>query len=346
VGNLSGFQPQAETPNTFYDRTTELLCAALLLMAFATETGGDLVLHAAWRSMPDNTEDWAALRRALIEVRERLAGIASEMTALRNAPEAFAARYWRDFYRALLLGATRSALTKLLLIFLVTLTLAAPRVRAQDHLDLVVAIDSTRSVATVGPDGKSDFQRNVEGVSRALALVPAGTRLTIIGITDHSFTEPYMLMRAQISDDPGYFGERLNGARNQLIRTWDQKAARLSPYFRETDIFGALELASQIFGEDRSANRKELVIFSDMRESVPGMDFERLKLIPAYVDESGKCGELISLTDVYVYAAGVDGAGKSMAYWESLHRFWLVYFHLTGAVLGSFAVPSALPQNR
>jgi len=40
-------QPQTQTPNTFYDRATGLLCAALLLMAFATEVGGGLVLHAA-----------------------------------------------------------------------------------------------------------------------------------------------------------------------------------------------------------------------------------------------------------------------------------------------------------
>jgi hypothetical protein len=149
-----------------------------------------------------------------------------------------------------------------------------------------------------------------------------------------------------VPNDPGYFGERLIAAHNRILGAWIQKAAHLRPDFKQTDIFGALELASQLFAEEPGAIRKQLIIFSDMRESVPGLDFERLKLIPAYVDESGRCGELISLTDVYVYAAGVDGAGKSMAYWDSLHRFWLVYFHLTGAVLGSFAVPSELPDDQ
>jgi hypothetical protein len=339
-------QPQAETPNTFYDRATELLCAALLLMAFATETGGGLVLHAAWRSMPDNTEDWAGLRHELVGIRGQLAAIASEITALRNAPQVFEARYWRDFYRALLLGATRSAMTKLLLVFLAALTLDAPRARAQDHLNLVVAIDLTRSVATVGPDGKSDFQKNVEGVSRVLAQVPAGTRLTVIGITGHSFTEPYILMRAQVPDDPGYFGERLSGARGQIVRAWSQKAARLSPDFKLTDIFGALELASQLFAEDQSADLKELVIFSDMRESVPGLDFERMKLVPAYRPIQVRFGEATSLRNVHVYVAGVDGAGKSIAYWKTLNRFWGEFLKNAGATLEYFAVLAELPEGR
>jgi hypothetical protein len=338
-------QPQAETPNAFYDRTTELLCAALLLMAFATEVGGGLVLHAAWRSMPNNSEDWAALRRELVEVHGRLAAIASEITALRNAPQVFEARYWRDFYRALLLNATRSAMTKLLVLLFAVTAFAAPKARAQSHLNLVIAIDLTRSVATVGPDGKTDFQKDVEGVSHVLAQVPAGTRLTIIGITDRSFTEPYILMRAQVPDDPGYFGERLAAAQNQIVRAWNQKAARLKPDFKQTDIFGTLEFASQLFAEKPGANRKELVVFSDMRESVPGLDFERMKLIPAYQALAAKCGETPKLTNLQVDVAGVDGAEKSAGYWESLHRFWVSCLEHAGYDVKAFNVLAELPSG-
>jgi hypothetical protein len=338
-------QPQAETPNTFYDRTTELLCAALLLMAFATEVGGGLLLHVAWRSMPDNSEDWGALRRELVEVRGRLAAIASEITMLRNAPQVFEAHYWRDFYRALLLNATRSAMTKLLMVMLAVITFTAPRARAQGHLDLVIAIDLSESVAATGPDGQSDFQKNVEGVSRVLAQVPAGARVTLIGITDRSFTEPYILMRAQVPDDPGYFGERLTRARNQLVHAWSQKAARLNPDFSQTDIFGALELASQLFADEPGTSRKELVIFSDMRESMPGIDFEKMKLIPAYEAVADRYGESPALRMVQVYVAGVDGAGKSTGYWDSLHRFWAGYLEQAGCEVESFNVLAELPTE-
>jgi hypothetical protein len=331
-------QPQTQAENTFYDRATGLLCAALLLMAFATEVGGGLVLHEAWRSLPDDSEDWAALRRELLALRGRMAEIAFQITALRNAPQAFEARYWRDFYRALLLGATRGAMAKLLLVLIAGVAFAVPRAHAEDHLDLVVAIDLTQSVAAIGPDGKSDFQKNVEGVGKLLAQVPAGTQLTVIGITDHSFSEPYILIRARVPDDPGYFGERLTAARSQIIRAWNQKTADLKPEFKHTDIFGALELASQIFTQNQGATRKELVIFSDMRESAPGLDFERMRWVPLYQVIASRCGASPELMGVQAFVAGADGEGKSTAYWESLHRFWSNYFQNSGAALDDFSV--------
>ena len=278
-------------------------------------------------------------------VRRRLAEIVYQVTALRNAPQAFEARYWRDFYRALLLGATRNAITRLLLVLLVFVGLVAPHARAQSHLDLVVAIDLTQSVAATGPDGRSDFQKNVEGVGKVLAQIPAGARLTIIGITDQSFSEPYLLMRAQVPDDPGYFGEKLTAARGEIVRAWERRSAELRPSFRQTDIFGALELASQILSQDQSANRRELVVFSDMRESVPFLDFERAKVVPEYRFVANKCGELSALKNTVVYLVGVDGAGKSAAYWESLHQFWREYFQDTGATLKTFTVLRDSPQE-
>lgn len=335
---IDGAETQPASPNTFYDRATVLLCAALLLMAFATEMGGGLVLHDAWRLSPDDSEDWAGLRRDLIEVRWRMAEIASEMTKLRNEPDIFTARFWRDFYRALLLNATRSAMTKLLVAFVAFFVLAVPRARPEDRLNLVIAIDLTRSVAAPGPDGQSDFQKNVEGVTRVLARVPAGSRLTIIGITDRTFAEPYILMSAHVPDEPGYFGERLNAARGQIVRVWMERTAHLTPNFQQTDIFGTLELASQIFAQQPDLARKELVIFSDMRESAPCLDLERAKLVPAFQAIAKKCGEMSSLRDIQVYVAGADGAGKSMAYWQSLRNFWNDYLRKGGAILERFTV--------
>ena len=335
---IDGAPTQPASPNTFYDRATILLCAALFLMAFATEAGGGLALHEAWSSNSDDSEDWAGLRRQLISIRWRMAEIASEITRLRNAPGIFVARFWRDFYRALLLNATRSAMTKLLMAFFALSVVFAPRVRAENRLNLVITIDLTRSVAATGPDGQSDFQRNVAGVTRLLAQIPAGTRLTIIGITDQSFAEPYILMSARIPDEPGYFGERLNAARSLIVRAWTERAARLTPTFQQTDIFGALDLASQLFAQQPDPGRKELVIFSDMRESMPCLDLERAKIVPTFKGIVNKCGETAPLQNVQVYVAGADGAGMSMAYWQSLRTFWTDYLDKAGATAESFSV--------
>lgn len=337
-------QPQTEPTNTFYDHATACLCAALLLMAFATELGGGLALHAAWHSMPDGSEDWAALRRELVEVRKRLAAIASEVTALRNASEVFAARYWRDFYRALLLGATRNAITKLLFILLVALAFTARCAHAEDRLNLVIAIDLTRSVATIGADHKTDFQKNIDGVNQLLAVAPAGSRISVIGITEHSFSQPYILLSARISDDAGYFGERLTAARSQLVRAWAKRSGNLTPSFQRTDILGALQLANEIFDQQPDASHRTLVIFSDMRQSTPDLDLEASKIVPPFATMATRCGIPPSLQNVRGYVLGVDGAGRSSVYWFSLQQFWKDYFQNAGAVLKSYSVLREMPQ--
>lgn len=63
-------------------------------------------------------------------------------------------------------------MTKLLVLFLAIAYFGAGRARAEDRLNLVVAIDLTRSVAVSGPDGKSEFQKNVDGVHACSSRFP------------------------------------------------------------------------------------------------------------------------------------------------------------------------------
>ena len=154
------------------------------------------------------------------------------------------------------------------------------------------------------------------------------------------------MIRAHVPGDPGYFGERLTAARNQIIRAWDRKTAYLKPEFKQTDIFGALELASQILAQDQGATRRELVVFSDIPESIQGLDFEGMRLAPQYLAVVARRGELPDMRDVHVLAMGVDGAGKSTAYWESLRRFWRDYFQNAGVAFERFSVLRGLPLDR
>jgi hypothetical protein len=337
-------QPQPETQNTFYDSTLVLLRTALFLMAFATELGAGLVLREAWRSTPDSSEDWNKLRYELAEVRQRMVAIACQVTILRNEPGIFVARFWHDFYRAMLSNAVRSAMTKLLILILGLSVLAAKPGHAEDHLSEVVVIDLTQSVAATGPDAKSEFQKNIDGVTRLLSEAPAGSRITVIGITDHSFAQPYILLSARVPGDAGYFGERLAAARNQLVRAWKQRSSNLTPHYQQTDILGALQLANQIFAQQPDAGRRTLVIFSDMRQSTPDLNLEGTKIAPSFAAVVNRCGALPALQNVQGYVLGADGAGKSSAYWQSLQTFWRVYFHNAGAVLQSYSVLRELPQ--
>lgn len=338
-------QPPAGSENTFYEQSGRSLRLAMLFLAFSMEIGAGLALREAWRSMPDTSENWKALRAELAATRHLKATIARLMIDLRNEPGIFAARFWRDFYRAMLSNAVRSAMTKLLVLALAVSVYGTCHASTQDHLDLVIAIDLTRSVAVLGPDDKSEYQKNVDGVARVLSQVPAGSRVTVIGITDHSFSQPYILLSAKVGADTGYFGERLNSARNQLHRAWKVRAAQLNPHFVHTDVFGALKLASQVFAQDLDACGKILVIFSDMRQSTPELDLESqstsrfIPLIPH------RLGPVSALQNVKIRILGVDGSGRSSIYWQGLRDFWESYFQHSGAVLQDYTVLRQTPET-
>lgn len=326
---------QPPLQDTFYDSTLGLLRVALLLFAFAMELGAGLALHEASHTAPNNAEDWKKLGADLALTRQGMAVIAREATMLRNEPAIFAARFWRDFYKGLITNAVRNAMTKLLLLVL-AVALCGPvltRAQASEPLNLVVAIDLSRSVAAAGPDGKTEFQKNVDGVTRILAEVPAGASVTVIGITDHSFTQPYIVLRARVPDDAGYFGERLQAARAQITSAWKARSMKLSPQFRGTDILGTLALVNQVIAEQSGAGCEALVIFSDMRESSPAIDFEALETVPSYAILAQRFGKLPDLKGLQVYLLGVDAAGKSLGNWQSLEGFWRDYFRHAGATV-------------
>src|SRR5262249_33371305 len=130
----------------------------------------------------------------------------------------------------------------------VFLLLAMPLcAQTQRPIELVIAIDLTKSVAARTPEGRTSFQKSVEGVGHALGQIATGTHVTIIAITDNSFTQPYGLLSASVASDEGYFGEKLSTARRQLVAAWKKKSQSLSPTFPKTDLIGAFLLAADIF---------------------------------------------------------------------------------------------------
>jgi hypothetical protein len=90
--------------------------------------------------------------------------------------------------------------------------------------------------------------------------------------------------------------------------------------------------------------RRTLVLFSDMRQSTPDLNLESLRIVPSFSSVAKRCGALPDFHNVQVYFLGVDGAGRSTIYWESLQCFWTAYFHNAGAVLENYSVLRELPQ--
>jgi hypothetical protein len=150
---IDNAEPQQIPQNDFYVRTVPLLRLAMLFLAFSIEVGSGIALRESRRSGPNSSEDWGALRRELRDVRQRKAGTMRAAVDLHNEPGIFAARFRRDFYRAMLLNAVRSAMTKLLLVMIGIAFAASSSAHGQVRKDLIVAIDLTASVSATGPDG-------------------------------------------------------------------------------------------------------------------------------------------------------------------------------------------------
>ncbi len=206
----------------------------------------------------------------------------------------------------------------------------------ETHTTIVIAVDLSRSVDVRGPDGKTEFQKNIEAVAKQLAQVPAGSRITIIGITDHSFIQPLILLSATIPADAGSFGERLSAARDELVRRWQTRKATLVPRFGQTDIIGAMMLAGQLWRTPVSSYRRLLVIYSDMRQSTFDLNLEASPSGHNAYDTIRK-QDTSSLSGVEVEIVGVDGAGRSMNYWRDLRRFWVDYLNACGAKLTQYS---------
>ncbi len=329
--------------NTFYDRTLGLLRLVMALLAFAIEIGAGIAFHEASQWSSDTGEDALALRRELAAVQEQMIAHGHEVWALEHAGAAFEHEFWRDFYRSLINGVRRGALQKLMVVALAAGVVVHGRAQTSERVDVVLLLDLSRSVAVQG-HGKAEFEKSIQGVATILGTLPARARVNVVGITDDSFASPYIILSGELSSDPGYFNERLAKGRGALVHAWDERSAKLAPRYSETDILGALLVASEILNEAPRGGRKVLVVFSDMRQATPALNLERMMPATALVKRVAMSKQVADLGGVDVYAEGVDGTGESMAYWQRLEEFWLAYFAQAGATVRRYSVLRDLPE--
>ncbi len=344
---LSGETPAAPAQTDFYQQTVCLLRAVMALLALAMEIGAGLALYEARRHSPSAGEDAGRVAQELQAIQQRMVAKLEELRKIENAAAVFQHQFWRDFYRALADGVSSSrALVKASAFVLAMLLALSTNVQAAEPLNLVIALDLTKSVAVGSPGQRQEFEKNIEATAHILARVPANTRITVIGITDQSFGEPLTVLDARIPADAGYFQERLTAARQALLQAWAARAKSLVPSFKRTDILGVLLLASQIF-QNSPKSGKVLVIFSDMRENAGNLNLEKSKGdVHLALARAAQGRTTPDLKGVEVYVLGADNARKPMSYWTSLRDSWAEYFKRTGADLKTYTVLRELPDLR
>jgi len=338
----------APPQNSFYQDTKLLLRLTLALLAVAMELGAGLALYDARRLGAGTGEDYEKLSRELRETKQKMAGLLYESGMLANQAAVFGARFWRNFYRAMLTHTLRNAATKLfpVLLLLFVPFLCHAQVRSAEHLNLLIALDLSSSVAARGHDGATEFQKNVQAITSLVGEVPASSRITVLGITENSFSQPYVLLSAKVGSDPGYFGEKLAAARQQLVKTWQARSAHLAPSTCGTDILGALVVAGEMLRQAPSGSRKVLVVYSDMRNYTKDLDQERrvVRQTDVALAKLAANGLLADLHGVEVYALGVDAAGEDVSRWSALREFWSAYFSKAEANLKSYSIVRETPQ--
>jgi hypothetical protein len=252
----------------------------------------------------------------------------------------FVTKFWRDFHWAVLkrsIGNVTKAFTAGLFFFLF---LAVSATKAQQPIELVVLLDLSQSVGANGPDSRSEFQKNVAGVSQVLRQVPAGAHVTVLGITDDSFAQPYFLLSPTVASETGYFGEKLAVARQRLETSWKNRSHDLAPSFPGTDLFGGFLVASQIFQKAGAGRRDVLVVFSNMWQETREFNFGKTAepCAPGKMDQVRFQKLLANLRDAEVYALGTDFPGKGKSEWVCVHEFWAKYFLEAQATLRSYSV--------
>lgn len=323
-----------ESPqNNFYDESVGYLQLVMVLFAGALELGAGAAWREARRWGLPSGEDREALWLKLGEIRQEMVSCAYSASVLEGEGAAFEEGFRRDFDRSFLRRAQIGVLNKLLIGLIALLLLGQARAVAADRLNLVVAIDLSASVSTKGLDEKTECERNIVAVSKILASAPAGSNVTVVAITDRSFTSPYILLQAKIGKDEGYFKERLNDARQHLMTAWRKRSREKSCQFRQTDIFGSLFVISQL----ANAEHTVLVILSDMRHDMGGnsrWNGEEMNIQTAPVP----------LKDVEVHVLGVSGSGVTVAQWQRLRTFWTQYFQVAGAIVKSYSMLRDIPD--
>jgi len=339
-----GTQGSALPENNFYKDTLPLLRLVMAFLAVAMELGAGLAFHDAQRlsneAKADSQTDYEVLRNELKVVRGQMVARLYEIDSCQREAPIFVARFWRDFYRAMLVHTVRSALYKLVLFALLAVPFASSQAFAQERLELVIALDLTESTNHKAPDGRTGFKKNVDAITQLLARIPSGSHVTVLGITNNSFAQPYVLLSANVSPDEGYFKERLASARRAMAQAWTARSASLKPAFRQTDVFGAALLAGQVFEKSPANTKKVLVILSDMVHETKSLTLK--KSTEAYRREQlarlKASGMTTNLKNVDIHVLGSEVHDIQPFEWHRLQEFWKEYFRVSEANLIQYSV--------
>jgi hypothetical protein len=83
-----------------------------------------------------------------------------------------------------------------------------------------------------------------------------------------------------------------------------------------------------------------------MRQATGALNFEHQSVVrtDSALQQVGNNKLFADLHDVDVYAEGVDAAGETVGYWQSLRDFWMAYFIRAGAAVKGYSALRDVPE--
>lgn len=190
------------------------------------------------------------------------------------------------------------------------------------------------SRSTVG----TEHAENIEAVARTLRSLPPGNRFHVVGVTAESFSRPTIALSGRIPlvAGPLTLLNQIDVARNRLEKQLKQRLNGIPLTAETSDVFGALFVCAEFLNQGPPTHRT-ITLFSDLRQSAPPINIEKLKTIPpSLVDEVKRRGLIPNLSGVEIRAYGVHSIGKDISYARGLRAFWEAYFAESGARLQTF----------
>lgn len=338
---------------SFYDSSISLFKFGLLLGALAIELGAGVFLYLSLENLwgPD-VQDYRHLKKC----RKKMIHIASQMNYLKNLPRIAECK----FIEGALFGEeqrkrnlnndskgekAKSLTVSFVVILIILLAVLSTSVFGDVATNnVVVILDLSMSSRNRDSTGGNSFQKNLMGIESVIKTIQPDSRFIVIGATEHSFSTPLILINSKIPREPGFFKEKINSAREKLLKDWREKSKNLKPEFRKSNIFGAVSLGAHLL---EGSNNGKLIIFSDLRHYAIGFDLESPKWLSPkpLLDKVEEEGLVPELKGVQVFCVGVSSHGKSPKYFKTLREFWTGYFEKSGAILRKYSILSTFEEE-
>jgi hypothetical protein len=326
----------------FYKVGRQYISMGFVMIAFCAEIGGALCFLAGQTSF-SSARPFFRMNQERNKKKREMQRLGVEITELKNAPgiiiqagSAGAMKEIAKMRRSDPQAEERGRFFRNLFIFvLVILLLLVCMGRAMGCETSVILVDLTLSSNSRDLAGTTAFEMNMRAVEKMISETGPGTLVVVAGIHGQSFTQPFILLRAQTNKDPGYFNEIAHSDRKKMLSEWKKARDGLKPVAKNSDYLGAFRLAADIMQGNSSSGRC-LSVFGDMLQATRQVNLETAKTIDEKFIKNAmarlRMPELRGVS-VRVYGAG----GRDEAHFENVKMFWAAYFKAAGARLERYS---------